>query len=168
MSLLQAMARANYKKLAMNSCAPAKCARSRQLQLAQHAKRRPAAEAAMCAGAQGKFWKCTTRCSPSQEKWQALRRRWRSSIRWPARRASISTAGDSGAIGEDEGVDPGRPRPRSGGGRVPTPTFIVGNRMSRRSYADRDAAQRDRFRAREEQEVRAVSLQDNAAVNSPL
>src|SRR5215210_392488 len=39
--------------------------------LAQHAHAQPAAEAAMCAGAQGRFWERHDARFTSQEKWQA-------------------------------------------------------------------------------------------------
>ncbi len=98
--------------------------------LAQHAHAQPAAEAAMCAGAQGKFWEMHDALFTSQEKWQALPSsaayfdslagttgvdlsRWRQCVQSGKMKAWIQADHDRAQAA----------------GAASTPTFIIGNRM---------------------------------------
>jgi protein-disulfide isomerase len=98
--------------------------------LAQHVHARPAAEAAMCAGAQGKFWEMHDALFENQAKWQSL----------------PSSTSYFESLARDIGVDVARWRQciQSGkmkgwinadhdraqkAGVASTPTFIIGNRM---------------------------------------
>ena len=98
--------------------------------LAQHAHAQSAAEAAMCAGAQGKFWEMHDALFSSQEKWQALPNsaaffdslagttgidltRWRQCVQSGKMKAWIQADRDRAQAA----------------GAASTPTFIIGNRM---------------------------------------
>jgi len=98
--------------------------------LAQHIHARPAAEAAMCAGAQGTFWEMHDALFTNQTKWGAL----------------PSSASYFESLARDTGVDVARWRQciQSGkmkgwiqadhdraqaAGVASTPSFIIGNRM---------------------------------------
>ena len=98
--------------------------------LGQHAHAQPAAEAAMCAGVQGKFWEMHDALFNSQEKWQAL----------PTSTAFFdSLAGKTGIdlahwrqcvqSGKMKAwIQADRDRAQAAGASS-TPTFIIGNRM---------------------------------------
>jgi len=96
--------------------------------LAQHIHARPAAEAAMCAGAQGKFWEMHDALFTSQAKWEALR----------------SSASYFESLARDTGVDVARWRQCFASGKMKawiqadhdraqaagaasTPTFMIGD-----------------------------------------
>jgi protein-disulfide isomerase len=98
--------------------------------LGQHAHAQPAAEAAMCAGVQGKFWEMHDALFNTQEKWQAL----------PTSAAFFdSLAGTTGIdlMSWRQCVQSGKMKPwiqadrerAQAAGASSTPTFIVGNRM---------------------------------------
>lgn len=98
--------------------------------LAQHAHAQLAAEAAMCAGAQGKFWEMHDALFASQEKWQAL----------PAALAFFDSL--AGPTGVDQPrwrqcLQSGKMKPwiqadhdrAQSAGAYSTPTFMIGKTM---------------------------------------
>jgi protein-disulfide isomerase len=98
--------------------------------LGQHAHAQPAAEAAMCAGAQGKFWEMHDALFSSQENWQAL----------PSAAAFFDSL--AGSTGVDlprwrQCVQSGKMKPwiqadhdrAQSAGASSTPTFMIGKTM---------------------------------------
>jgi len=97
--------------------------------LGQHPHARPAAEAAMCAGAQGKFWQMHDAIFETQEEWSPLRS---SDATFAAlgERVGLDMAEQNRCLADDVMlpiIQADYERAGSGGARS-TPTFLIGDR----------------------------------------
>jgi protein-disulfide isomerase len=105
------------------------------LPLPDHANAMPAAEAAMCAGLQGKFWEMHDAIFKSQQEWSGL------SNPWPVFTALATQRGiDAGAIRSCADEDVLVPLIQADAARAveagvqSTPTFLIGNVMLSGAY----------------------------------